>query len=137
MYPGKILNIFKDDSLVLTGTRSKQDSLWDVRFEQNTMNYIIQKDKSKLELAQYLQGCAFSLSISTFQNSINKGNFITWPGIQSVNFKKALSTTLATSLGHLDQERSNLQSTKKEDTSEDTIPVQILNKTRNCFYAMI
>ena len=63
LFNKKILNIFKDDSLVLNGTRNKQDGLWDVPFEQNNMNYIIHQDKNKLELAQYLHGCAFSLSI--------------------------------------------------------------------------
>ena len=65
--------------------------------------------------------------MSTFQNSSNNGNFITWLGIQITNFKKWLGTTLATSLGHLDQEHNNLQSTKKDDNNEDVIPIQIPN----------
>ena len=44
---------------------------------------------------------------------------------------------MATSLGHLDQKRSNLQSTKKDNNIEDTILVQIPNKKRDCFYTMI
>ena len=75
------------------------------------MNYIIQKDKSKLELAQYVHACAFLPKILTFQECINQGNFITWPGIEDVKLKRLLHKPLATSLGHLDQEQKGLQST--------------------------
>ena len=84
------------------------------------MNYIIQLDKSKTDLAKYYFGCAFSPSIFTFQTSINKGNFIIWPGIESLNFKKLLGTTMASELGHLDQERSNLQSTSASNSTDST-----------------
>ena len=68
------------------------------------VNYIIQKDQSKVELAQYLHGCAFSPSISMFQTAINRGNFITWPGIEEIKFKSILGSPLVTTLSHLDQE---------------------------------
>ena len=81
------MNAFKNDKLVLTGIKNKQDGLWDVSFHQNKMNFIIHRDKSKIELTKYLHGCVFSPKISTFQNSINKENFITWPGIDTIKFK--------------------------------------------------
>ena len=67
-----------------------QDGLWDVPFfpDINKINYIISKDKSKTELAQYLHGCAFSPSLSTLQAAVKKGNFISWPGLEDLNFKK-------------------------------------------------
>ena len=94
------------------------------------------KDKSKHDLGQYLHGCAFSPVISTFQTAINKGNFITWPGIDDLKFKKLLETPIATTLGHLDQERCNLQSTKLI-VNDDAFPPAIPTKTRNCFYQII
>jgi len=84
------LYIFKNNECILKGNRNFRDGLWDVPFPDSKMNYIVTKDKDKLELAQYLHGCAFSPSITTFQKSINKGNFITWPGIDTINFKKVL-----------------------------------------------
>ena len=87
-------------------------------FSDVKVNYIIQKDQSKVELAQYLHGCAFSPSISTFQTAINRGNFITRPGIDEMKFKSLLGSPLATTLGHMDQERSNLQSTKVIEPDE-------------------
>ena len=42
---------------------------------QGTINYIAQKDKTKLELAQYLHTCAFSLVVKTLQACVRRGNF--------------------------------------------------------------
>ena len=102
------------------------------------MNFIITKDKSKVELAQYLHDCAFSLYMSTFQAVINKGNFISWPGINNLNFKMLLGTPLATSLEHLNQEKKNLQSTKfiKENDTDKLFPLKE-SKTHNWFYKVI
>ena len=80
---------------------------------EHTINFIVHKNKSKLELAQYLHACARSPIISTFQKAISNGNFITWPGIENINFNALLKTTIATAKGHLDQERENLQTTKQ------------------------
>ena len=80
----------------------------DVPFPKDKVNSIITRDKSKTELAQNLHGCAFSPAISTFQKSVNNGNFITWPGIDTLNFERIIATPQATQLGHLDQERQNV-----------------------------
>lgn len=76
------------------------------------MNAIIRRDKTKLELAQYLHACAFSPALSTFQKAIRKSHLLTWPGVDNINFERTLLSTIPTAKGHLDQERRNLQSTK-------------------------
>ena len=86
----EFLSTVKSDNLVLEGNRNSRDGLYDVPFPKLHLNYIVQKDKNKLELAQYLHGCAYSPAISTFQTCVNKGNFITWPGIDDVKFKRIL-----------------------------------------------
>ena len=109
------------------------------------MNYIISQDKDKTELAQYLHGCVFSPVISTFQKCIKKGNFISWPGIDNLNFKKLIKTTEPTLKGHLDQERKNVQSTKTIPPSPlnnisdetDNFPERIDNKTNMAFYIIM
>ena len=86
------LYIMKNGKLILKGVRNLQDGLWDVPFQENkidTINYIINKDQSKTDLAQYLHACAFSPVISTFQDCIKKGNFISWPGIDNISFKNS------------------------------------------------
>ena len=91
------------------------------------MNYIIHSDKSKLDLAKYYHACCFSPCLSTLTTAIQKGNFLSWPGIQSLNFKKILKTTSATEKGHLEQEKANLQSTKL-DKYNDHFPTKQTKK---------
>ena len=129
------MHILKDNKIILQGHRNFQDGLWDVQipsvppppplYQKMDANYIITKDKSKTDLARYLHATAFSPSITTFIKAIKNENFITWPGIDTLNFAKLLGTTKATELGHLDQERANLQSTKhKEEEDEDFSPLK-------------
>jgi len=143
------LSIVKNGKIILSGHRNFVDGLWDVPFQQNKIhkiNYIISRDKSKTELAQYFHGCAFSPVISTFQECIRKGNFISWPGIDDLNFKKLLKTTEATLKGHLDQERKNLQSTKassvlsstnENENHQDAFPEKSHTISKNCFYIIL
>ena len=88
-------------------------------------------------MAYLLPSCAFSPTISTFQKCIQNGNFMSWPGIEDLNFKKLLDTTEATLKGHLDQERKNVQSTKTQPTlnpdEDDAFPEKIPIKTQNYF----
>ena len=132
------LNVFKNGHTVLRGVRNRTDGLWDINLTAHrkifdnhlpqsttistqSMNAIIRRDKTKLELAQYLHACAFSPALSSFQKAIRKGHFLTWPGIRDINFEKTLIATVPAAKGHLDQERQNLQSTKstEEEFTED------------------
>lgn len=153
-YDKNTVNIIKNNNTILQGHRNTQDGLWDVDITNNTkqnnivttssstnaVNYIITKDKSKSELAQYLHSAAFSPTISTFQKAINNGIFLTWPGIENINFDKFIKTSRATELGHLDQERKNLPSTTAipdddffattYDTKENELYTTILPTTK-------
>ena len=112
------MHILKDNKIILQGHRNFNDGLWDVQipsvppppplYKTMNLNYIITKDKSKTDLVRYLHATAFSPSITTFIKAIKNENFITWPGIDTLNFATLLGTTKATELGHLDQERANL-----------------------------
>ena len=90
--------ISKGGQYGLKGHRNQKDELYDVPFTQLMNDYIIHKDKSKLEMAQYLHGCAFPPALSTFQDSISRRNFITWPGMDDVKLKKLLGTPITTGL---------------------------------------
>ena len=172
------IHVFKNETLVLSGLRNPTDGLWDVPLPQSprqvmsshlhhptsktsSCNVIIRKDKSKMELAQYLHACAFSPSPSTFITAIRKGHFITWPGLTPSLIQKYLPPSISTAKGHLNQEMKNLQSTKKsykdvllsQSASTDTKspspviptdfadfhPTQDINspKTFNCFTTII
>ena len=151
IFTKKYLHIFKNNKLLLKGYCNWLDGLWDIPLQmplknchinqsnqEHTINFIIQKDKTKLELALYLHGCAFSPSLTTFQKCIHRGNFISWPDIEDINFERILKTTLATAKGHLHQEKQNLQSTKLNSTTdEDHFPIKIPLKTNNVFGIVI
>ena len=75
------VDITKNNNLILQGSRNHVDGLWDVVLNssktssnKNTnktqLNYIITKDKSKTELAQYLHAAMFSPAISTITKAI-------------------------------------------------------------------
>ena len=111
------VHILKNNDIILRGNRNKKDNLWDISLPSKrenkmnwtttpstTMNYIIMEDKIKIELAQYLHATAFSPSFSTFKKAIDNGNFVTWPGINELNFKKLLGTMITLEKGHMDQE---------------------------------
>ena len=86
------LYIMKNGKLILKGMRNLKDGLWDVPFQEHkidNINYIINKEQSKTDLAKYLHACVFSPVISTFQDCIKKGNFISWPDIDNINFKNS------------------------------------------------
>ena len=117
-----ILLITKNNIPLFTGNCNYDDGLYDIQLnknekitQQNKINYVISQEKSKTELAQYFHAAAYSPSISTFQKAIRNGNFITWPGIDTINFHKFIKTTRETEHGHLDQERKNLHSIKQND----------------------
>ena len=99
----------------MQGHRNPDDGLCDIPIKkpfQHKALAIITKDKTKTELIQYLRGCCFSPTPCTFLCAIKNGNFLTLPGLNITNITCFLPASIATALGHLDQERSNLQSTK-------------------------
>jgi len=119
------INIFKNNKCIIKGKRNKADGLWDIPLQsipniisepcpnfQHTANAIIRKSQAKIELAEYLYGCCGSPAISTFIYAIKNGNFLSWPGIESVSFTKHLAPSVDSAKGHLDLERKTLQSTK-------------------------
>ena len=151
LFTKRKLFIIKNNNLLLQGQRNDNDGLWDVMFprlsnnsianedktKKHSLNYIIQSDKSKFELAQYLHACCFSPCLSTFTKAIQNGNFLSWPAIHTINFKKVLGNTIPMAKGHLEQGRANLQSTKiNEETEKDYFPKQE-EKIGECIFKLI
>ena len=62
------------------------NGLWDIPLSQSTARQqqaltVVQLIKTKMELAQFLHGAAFSPVPSTFTKAIQNGIFLTWPGL--------------------------------------------------------
>lgn len=69
----------------------------------------------------YLHAAAFSPVMSMFVAAIQKGFFATWPGLSADNVRTHLPKSIATALGHLDQQRKNLRSTRLVTTTPSPI----------------
>ncbi len=122
------------------------DGLWDIKLHHNipitpsqkpspklATNFIIQKDQSNTTLGQYFHETLFSPAISTLQQAIQNGNFLSWP-IDELNFRKLIGTTVATELGYFDQENKNLQPTQPPIFRNDTeFPPHETSKKHNIF----
>ena len=59
---------------------------------------------------------------STWLRAIHNGYFTTWPGLTTTAVKRHLQKSIITSLGHLDQQRANRQSTKDPATRPSSKP---------------
>jgi len=124
------MRVFKEKKLILTGIRNHHDGLWDVPLPQkpleilqqhnvnniispsSKLNVVINKSTTKKDLALYYHACCFSPTKSTFINAIKLGHFSSWPGLTVDLIQKHLPESIATTKGHLRQERQNLYSTK-------------------------
>ena len=109
------IDILKGKRLILKGNGNNKDGLWDIPISITVRHCaiaIITKEKTKTELIQYLHGFCFSPTPRTFLKTIKNGNFLTWPGLNNQKLLKHLPPIIATSLGNIDQELKNLQSTK-------------------------
>ena len=87
--------------------------------------------KNLQEHIKYLHQCAFSPTTRTWIQAIKKGHFRTWPGVTVDAIKQYLPRSEATTLGHLDQQRKNIQSTKhKTMTRTPCTPLHHLTRDR-------
>ena len=80
--------------------------------QTNSLNVIIHKKKTRLELAQYLHAACYSPVKSTFKRAIRNNHFASWPGLTVDVIQNYLPQSVATMQGHLHQKRQGLQTTK-------------------------
>ena len=116
---------------VISGTRNLSSGLWGVKFEYyntNQLNYIINRDKNKAELAHYLHAFTFSLVTSIFQKSIKKGN----RHYNSINQSELQKLQLKDTLIKKDHKID-----KFSNEDEDNFLPKINEKNNNCFYQMV
>ena len=122
LFHKKFLHIYKNNKLILRGNRNQLDGLWDIPFRQcpqmfaqtkrQVLNVILQKNKTKFQLANFYHGDMCSPVLTTLQKAIRNNHLVSWPAIHKINFPLNIIDTRAIDMGHLDQERTNLQSTR-------------------------
>jgi hypothetical protein len=68
----------------------------------------------------------FSCTKSDLVHAVKKGNLATWPGLTVEAINTHLRLTIATAMGHMNQKRQNIRSTKEnllEAENEDITPL--------------
>ena len=101
------INIVKDSQSIFKGRQNIIDGLWDIPITNTIIHRphsIIIGYKRKTELIQYLHSFCFSPKPGTFLETINNGNFLTWPGLNNPIILKHLLPIIATALGNIHQE---------------------------------
>jgi hypothetical protein len=88
-------------------------------------NAILLTDRPKQELATYLHAALGSPAPSTLLRAIRRGHLIMIPGLTTNLISKHLPKSIATTLGHQDQEAKHLRSTKVLPLSTPNAPPPI------------
>ena len=141
------LIITKNNKTLIEGTRNFSNGMWYVPIHNDTtltsqptpplstpMINVITKLHPTSNLIRFLHAAAFSPAPSTWIQAVEKGFFSSWPGLTKKAINTFLPKSIHTSMGHLDQERKNLRSTKpiEDETTEfETIPLN--NRTHEVY----
>ena len=116
----------KHNRPVITGIRNPTTGLYEQQIPAHNQRKIHQSNDTLpttnlQEHIKYLHQCAFSPTTRTWIQAVNKGHFKTWPSVTVDAIQCYLPKSEATMLGHLDQQRKNIQSTKLHDDDQDTM----------------
>ena len=106
---------------ILTGTRTPP-GLWTINGtpSQQPVAALAHRTTKRLsDLMTFLHAACFSPVTQTLLKAIDNGHFLTWPGFNRKNVVKHLTKSVATTLGHLDQQRQGVASTKTQPTKSD------------------
>ena len=108
------VTIHKNNQVIINGKRLS-NGLWSLPIQPSPplqANGILCLDQTKSELAAFHHATLGSPVPSTLLRAIRRGHLVTFPGLTTNLISKHLPKSLATVLGHQDQEAKNLCSTK-------------------------
>ena len=128
----------KQNEPVITSLHNHSTGLYEQSIPRNNTRTIHQANTilpttNLQEHIKYLHQCAFSPTPRTWIQAVKKGHFKTWPGVTVDTIQRYLPNSEATTMGHLDQQRKNTQSTKshKDDHETMTSPVPTCKGPQN------
>ena len=120
------VNIQLNTKTLRTGYREQSTGLGRVKLDiqQKAVNHKAHGQANSIvpagtiaDTVKFLHMACFSPSKSTLIRAVENGNFATWPMFTSHNIKKYLPKSEATTMGHLDQQRKNIQSTRRTQST--------------------
>ena len=113
---------------ILKGSRDTASGLWRINLHKKMLQIAraITEQQKQLPaannvyelrntgaLVNYLHKAIFSCTKSALLNSVKKGHLSTWTGLTEEAINKHLKMTPATAMGHMNQKRQNIRSTRK------------------------
>ena len=109
-----LVKIIKNNHVIITGRRMP-NGLWSIPISPSAhqANGILRLDKTKHDLALYHHATLGSPVTSTLLRAIRRGHLATFPGLTINLISKHLPASIATALGHQDQEAQHLRSTRR------------------------
>ena len=113
------VKILKHNEVIITGKRMS-NGLWSIPLvspPSHQANGILRTDRPKKQLAAYLHATFGSPAPSTFLRAIRRCHLTTVPGLTTNLISRHLPASIATALGHQDQEAKHLRSTKDSSSS--------------------
>ena len=116
------VTIHRHNQPILTGPHLP-NGLWTLPLPQDQTKhhaYTLFTPKTQQQLVQWLHAAAFSPSISTFLDAIQRNFFATWPGLTANIVRRHLTQTDTTVKGHLDKQRQHKR--KHPSLEEQPIP---------------
>jgi hypothetical protein len=122
------VDISLDGATILTGARSPTTNLWTIDLAQlpsspptpiflshhqpqHQVNALLATDATIARRVAFYHATLFSPSLSTWTAALTRGHFTTWPDLTAAQVRRHPPTSIPMVKGHLDQQRSNLQST--------------------------
>jgi hypothetical protein len=104
-------NLEQKHEIALNGERDQTNGLWWTSLQKQQVNSML-KTTTIEEQMQFLHAAAGYPVPSTWIQAIQKGYYISWPGLTAENVQRYLPKSPIMSWGHIGQLRKNTNSTK-------------------------
>ena len=125
-YSSKHVCIYQGEREILRGDRDPSTGLWMLDLSKFTKSHTASlaiQVRTQSEVAAFWHGTFGSPALTTLIKAMDKG-FITLPGVSAALMRKHAPNPVATSLGHLDQTRQGLRSTRPPPTEDIDDPTE-------------
>jgi hypothetical protein len=117
-----------EGNIVLEGMRVPP-GLWTMNIPTPAQENATFSAPLKATALWHLHASLFSLATQTWTQAILNNHFATWPQFTVQEVRKHLPKSVATSMGHLDQQRQNIRSTKRKQKHKPTEDKEGINDT--------
>jgi hypothetical protein len=111
------VKILYNNEIVLEGSRVPP-GLWTTHLQPPLQANATYSAPLKATALQHLHASLFCPTTQTWIKAIKNKHFTSWPPFTAREVRKHLPKSIATTLGHLDQQRKNLRSTKRKQRNK-------------------